>query len=243
MLVYLLQNQINGKAYVGQHNGYDLNKRWKAGKYNSYLTAAIRKYGSDSFKRTILAYASCQEELDLLEQFWIQTLQTCNRKFGYNRQMGGRNWHGGLTPETRKRIGESLRRLWKTKTPQEKAEHARLIQQGWQSKSPEEMDAMKRKVSQALRLVWQTRARTTEPHSKKTRERISDGLKRYYAQLPPKKPCVGVRGQGRQERPTNRPETRAMVALREVKQAEQQLREIRERLNALRFELEGGCTW
>ena len=34
-----------------------------------------------------------------------------------------------------------------------------------------------------------------------------------------------------------------MVALKEVEQAQQQLREIKERLNALKFELEGGCTW
>jgi hypothetical protein len=62
-------------------------------------------------------------------------------------------------------------------------------------------------------------------------------------QLPPKKPCAGVKYPRKPESKRAGEETRAAVALKDVQTWERQLREIRGRLEALRFELEGGCVW
>jgi hypothetical protein len=76
--------------------------------------------------------------------------------------------------------------------------------------------------------------------------KISEGLRRYYArqrELNRKKPVMGTKIQCRENNATHPRETRATVALKEVEQAKHQLREIKERLDALKFELSGGCTW
>ena len=56
MIVYLLLNRVNRKAYIGQHKGYTLSpKRWNRGlnnvSVNRHLTAAVNKYGADSFHK------------------------------------------------------------------------------------------------------------------------------------------------------------------------------------------------
>jgi len=272
MMVYLLENAINGKAYVGQHRGFDLNKRWTAAlthcEWNPHLHASIRKYGAEAFQRKILAYASCQQELDLLERFFISALQTTNRQFGYNMQLGGRVWHGGHTQEVRNKIGETqrrswerksqeekmrraemTRRVWESKSPDEKARHANRAQLTWWTKSATEMAEISRKVSASLHLMWESRKASgfkVKPHTEERKRRISEGVRQYWARRHKammKKPVSGTKVQNRQEHPLNARETRAMVALKEVKQAKRQLSEIKGRLAALEFELLGGCNW
>src|SRR5262245_21040941 len=87
MLVYALKNTVNGKAYDSQHCGDDLNKRCNSrlsNQGNAYLKRAIAKYGYEAFRRDVIAYTSCQAEMDLLERFWISHYQSADRHFGYN---------------------------------------------------------------------------------------------------------------------------------------------------------------
>src|SRR4051794_38901857 len=93
VIVYLLVNQVSGKGYVGQTKQHTLAKRWRpslsSNSANPHLRASIAKYGPESFTRIVLAHARCQEELDLLEKFFITIFQTCNPRHGYNQQTGG----------------------------------------------------------------------------------------------------------------------------------------------------------
>ena len=92
--IYLIQNIIDGKIYIGQ--AVDIGLRWsshlsllQAGKHPSkYLQEAVDKFGIDNFTFTILC--ECEEnQLDTLEQYYIFCLESTDQRVGYNRQYGG----------------------------------------------------------------------------------------------------------------------------------------------------------
>lgn len=98
--IYILQNKINLKVYVGKT--HDPEGRYKAHLYtangntiyNKYLIhKAINKYGKDNFSFQIIEeYENEQESLDA-ECFWIEFFQSdVNRfgnEYGYNLTAGG----------------------------------------------------------------------------------------------------------------------------------------------------------
>lgn len=131
MNIYKILNTINGKIYIGK-NSTDDESYFGSG---TYLRRAISKYGKHNFKKEILEEGI--DSLDLLNEreiFWIDKLDSCNRSIGYNLTIGG---DGGDTfslnpnkkeilknirkanriksqnPETKKKISESSKRLWK----------------------------------------------------------------------------------------------------------------------------------
>lgn len=146
MIVYVLWNRVNGKAYIGQHHGYTLSKRWNRNlsdvHVNRHLTSAIEKYGPASFSRQILCYASCQQELDLLERFWISMYHSTDPRFGYNQQSGGRKWRGEYTKKLRQAISEGTRKGLARRSAKEKRELRQAIREGvrkaWARKSENE---------------------------------------------------------------------------------------------------------
>jgi group I intron endonuclease len=277
VIVYLLANQVNGKSYVGQTRNHTLARRWNRSLKNSanaHLAAAITKYGPKSFKRTILAHASCQEELDLLEKFFIAIFQTCDPRFGYNQQTGGLIGPGRHSKETIQRITDSNKRYWEKKTQEEMvklAENARLrwdmwpkerkqkwadvCRERWWGRSQEDRERIielvrksklgKKRSTPAWNkglLGWNAGYQKTEEH----RKHMSEAMKMRWEQkrgLPPKKPSASVKDTGANKSVRKADERRAMAALKEVSLAEYQLREIKQRLNALKFELQGGCLW
>lgn len=96
-LIYLIENQINNKKYIGK-TSRSLNKRWSEHKYdsknsNSYLHRAMRKYGFENFSISILEKVICDNlenfnnKLNKLEQYYISQFDTCNN--GYNLTLGG----------------------------------------------------------------------------------------------------------------------------------------------------------
>lgn len=127
--IYLIQNEINGKMYIGQ--AIDIGLRWsthlsllQSGKHPSrYLQEAVNKYGIENFTFTVLC--ECEEnKLNELEQYYIFCLETTDPRVGYNRQFGGQTnrpckatrdlmskAHTGKkhSEETKRKIGESHR--------------------------------------------------------------------------------------------------------------------------------------
>jgi group I intron endonuclease len=220
MIVYLLLNQVNGKGYVGQHKGYRLSRRWdrnlSRGTANPHFRRAVQKYGPHAFQRKVLACCSCQQEMDLLEKFWIRVWQTTNPRFGYNIQSGGIG--AQHTEESRRRIAEARKRYW---TSGRRKAMARTIRQVWQNRTADERTEITEKMSQSMIQVRKTippwdkgkvGPNAGKPRTSETKRKVSTSMKLYWAS-------------------------------QEVKQAKRQLREIKERLDALSFELQGGCTW
>jgi group I intron endonuclease len=90
--IYLLRNNVNGSTYVGQTR-MSLGARWSKHKQEArngkpwIISAAIRKYGADSFEHIVLEAQVPLESLDAREMYWIAELRP-----RYNMTAGG----GGL---------------------------------------------------------------------------------------------------------------------------------------------------
>jgi group I intron endonuclease len=95
MLIYLIRNTVNGKAYVGQ-TIRTLEERWHQHKQqgihrykNDALHNALLKYGIDAFEIAVLDdSASTLDELNALEKFHIKAQGTLS-PHGYNLTTGG----------------------------------------------------------------------------------------------------------------------------------------------------------
>jgi len=215
MIVYALVNEVNSKVYVGQHHGTDVSKRWNTrlsnNKFNIHLSAAIQKYGAKSFSKHVLCYCSCQQEMDLLEQYWITILQTQNPKFGYNMLGGGQLWRGHHNKETKLRIKEALRRYWDNAPQAVRDWRSRITRREWRSRTKAERVAIAQKVRAGLlgrkgHPPWNAGLRglpslikgkklgphkhprlPDPPKSEAHKKHISEALKRYFATHPRRK--------------------------------------------------------
>lgn len=110
--VYMHENRLNGKKYVGQ-TCKKPEIRWNQGKNYSRSThfyQAIQKYGWDSFDHIILQTNLTKEEADYWENYYIVFYQTCDRRYGYNLTLGG-DGNIGYSPsqEWRKNKSESMK--------------------------------------------------------------------------------------------------------------------------------------
>jgi group I intron endonuclease len=108
--VYVGTCQVNGKQYVGQTICKNPKDRFKSHKTNATnggkqpLHLAIRKYGFKSFSFEVIDYADSQEELDLLEDYYIVVLNTLSPS-GYNLKRGGaRGKHSILSIENMRAV-------------------------------------------------------------------------------------------------------------------------------------------
>lgn len=90
MLVYLITNEISGKKYVGQ-TVQTLEQRWdkhNVSKGCPALSEAIKKYGRENFKIETIHKCLSREEMDFVEIFYIEFLNT-KTPSGYNLTFGG----------------------------------------------------------------------------------------------------------------------------------------------------------
>jgi group I intron endonuclease len=84
--IYLITNEINNKKYIGQST--------KINSFSSYrgsgtaLRRAYKKYGINSFYKTIISFAFSKEELNQQEISYIKELNTLQPN-GYNIREGG----------------------------------------------------------------------------------------------------------------------------------------------------------
>jgi len=92
--IYMIENLINNKKYIGQSK--QIRKRWISHtnrynlptdvSYSSQLYTAMRKYGFENFKFSVVE--ECEEnELDEREAYYIKVFDTF--KNGYNGNIGG----------------------------------------------------------------------------------------------------------------------------------------------------------
>lgn len=103
--VYQITNLINGKIYVGKHKSDkhpDENGYYGSGKQ---ISAAIKKYGIENFKKEVLCYCSSIEDMANKEAE-IVTEDFVRRKDTYNMHKGGLGgWeHINLDPNKRKEV-------------------------------------------------------------------------------------------------------------------------------------------
>lgn len=109
-IIYIYQNQINNKIYVGQT--FNLNKRKAGHKGDTFtkkrqhpLCNSIRKYGLDNFNILELEMVEDQDA-DESEQFYIQYFRSWDREYGYNIEFGGCK-KKTIFEETKKKISKT----------------------------------------------------------------------------------------------------------------------------------------
>lgn len=116
MIVYQIKNKKNGKRYIGQHVGLDLQKYWNHNVYlaehgyqgKRLLYRAIRKYGRDAFEVKVLVLTDTKEETDFCEISLIGLFESTNPDKGYNITAGGGGSLGvKMSNETRAKMSKS----------------------------------------------------------------------------------------------------------------------------------------
>jgi group I intron endonuclease len=111
MHVYAITNLVNGKVYIGQHAGDDLqgyfrmNLRYAQSNatHKPYLYSAMRKHGVASFVCTSLVRPIDKAQMDALEVFFIRSTGSRNPAIGYNLTDGGDGVKSGPFSEAHKR--------------------------------------------------------------------------------------------------------------------------------------------
>ena len=108
--IYMLQNLVNGKIYIGQ--SVDIESRWGEHKselnggyhHNEHLQRSWRNYGQENFEFSILLECA-ESQLNTMEEYYIFELMSYDGRVGYNKTYGG----GGCrsTEETRRKQSEN----------------------------------------------------------------------------------------------------------------------------------------
>lgn len=108
--IYMIQNKVNGKIYIGQ--SVNIEDRWADHKsglnggyhINKHLKNAWNKYGESNFEFTVIC--ECEEnQLNTMEEYYIFELMVYDPRVGYNKTYGGDS--GRHTEETKQKISES----------------------------------------------------------------------------------------------------------------------------------------
>ena len=104
--VYIHENKINGKKYIGITR-IKVQKRWgyEGSNYKNctYFWRAIKKYGWNNFSHEILFQNLTGAEASELEKVLIKTFKSSDKKYGYNIATGGACTRG-IKEETRKKF-------------------------------------------------------------------------------------------------------------------------------------------
>jgi group I intron endonuclease len=88
MIIYKIQNKIDGKIYIGQTKKQLSRRIAEHILFDSYIGKALRKYGIQSFEISVIDEAADRETLNDKELFWI-CFYDCKYPNGYNFTDGG----------------------------------------------------------------------------------------------------------------------------------------------------------
>lgn len=104
MYIYMIENNINGKKYIGQTTT-SVEERFgrHCRKGSQVIQKAIQKYGKENFSVHLLYTASNLDDLNQAEVEFIKFYNTTRK--GYNCTIGGVKTR--MTPETIKKISNS----------------------------------------------------------------------------------------------------------------------------------------
>lgn len=108
--IYMIQNKINGKIYIGQ--SINIYQRWmshKSNKLSTYISNAFSKYSIENFSFSILE--KCEKsELNNRECFYIKLYHSTDKEFGYNLMQGGYNHE--WSNEMKQKNSKISKKLW-----------------------------------------------------------------------------------------------------------------------------------
>lgn len=187
--IYRIQNIVSGKSYIGETKKADVETRWKGhiqaisrGQGCPALRDAIKKYGWDKFKFTVLIVCF-DEDRFIYEREYIKKYNSVVPN-GYNITSGGEG--GGFvgrkhTVETIEKIRKSHAEFY-AKNPEHRQRLSECIKNGMVGVNMSEIVLKSEKYKKAVAEGRVGGASKREDVKKK----ISDGLKEYYKDNPDK---------------------------------------------------------
>ena len=99
----------SGKSYIGITKN-SIKARIGGGyRHNKYMTSAIEKYGWENIVTEIIAEDVTLDEANLLESYYIASLETTDHRNGYNICNGGLSWNS-KADEVRKKLSEAAKK-------------------------------------------------------------------------------------------------------------------------------------
>lgn len=109
--VYLWENKINGKKYIGSHVGSVDDGYIGSGKI---FNRAIEKYGIENFERKILEYVEDKSTITEREQYYLDLYDAANNKEFYNlKPKAGGGWeYVNSNPEFAAKMKKTNQGLW-----------------------------------------------------------------------------------------------------------------------------------
>lgn len=143
------------------------NERWGRGsgyRKNKHFYRTILKYGWDSFEHIILHDYLTEWEAEELEKLFIAHYKTYDKKYGFNKTMGGESGKI-MTNEVRKKMSESRKGKY---TGENSPHYGKHLSEGH-----------KRKISESLRgkYIGEKSPNWSKTPSQETRDKISIALK------------------------------------------------------------------
>lgn len=107
--IYLTENLINNKKYIGQHKCSQIPKVIKYYGGGTALKSAINKYGIENFKVTIIDTANTSKQLNELERYYIDKYRNMFGRYNmYNIQEGGHMIYNGKPRSEDTKLKSSL---------------------------------------------------------------------------------------------------------------------------------------
>ncbi len=179
MIIYKTKNLINGKIYIGKDEKNAANYLGSG----KYFKRALKKYGKENFRKTIIDIAEDATTLCLKEIFWIDFYNARDGNIGYNIQPGGEGSH--LLGEKHPMFGKHLSD--ETKRKLSKSHEGKSI---WNKglKIGRMSEAHRRNISSALKgrkqsaetVLKRTKARKEYFHSEETCSKISKSIAKLW---------------------------------------------------------------
>jgi len=170
-IIYKITNLINNKIYIGQtvqEGGFDSRYHGNIlNTHNIHLKRSILKYGNENFeieKEFDVGYS--QTELDNKEIYWINTYNTLDNRYGYNKKEGGNN--GKLTEETKIKIRLAV----------QGKQRGKLHHMYGKKHSQETIDKIK--ISTSLSLSGEKHPMYGKHWDEKVKDEIRISLKEYF---------------------------------------------------------------
>lgn len=143
--IYLIENQVNGKKYVGYTSKEPKRRFYQHIKSDRPIGKAIRKYGVECFTMSVIDEAGEIEDIVELEKKWVAYHDSYNS--GYNSTEGGerspvvRKNDVYKTKEFSDKVRENA--LRQHSNPKSKQKHVCGIRKYWDSLSEEELAVRK----------------------------------------------------------------------------------------------------
>lgn len=182
--IYKIENLVNGKIYIGL-TSFGHRKRWSCHKSyakrgsRSLLHCAIRKHGAENFVISVIDTTETRDLAKERERHWIAELKSDDRKIGYNVKEGGELYT--LSEETKQKISEAHLRLYEN--PEYLEVHKALRPKGeW--KPPQEWTDKMKASHQKRKEQGLKPKRVYTPLSEEQKQKVRDGVRRYYEEHP-----------------------------------------------------------